>query len=112
MRVIALFLFATLLPLVPFLFWLARRAAHPTRADVADSLEGFLDGTGRRHDWDAFIAQPLGDPSLEAIRTRCAHLPVQFPPQRPGQYCSDAGMLIVRSLVAELRQGTPGEQQR
>lgn len=108
MRVIALFLLATLLPLVPFFFWLARRTAHPTRADVADTLEALLNGTGRRHDWDVFVSRPLADPHLEAIRTRCAHLPLQFPPQRPGQYCSDAGMQTIRSLISELRQGSHG----
>lgn len=109
MRVVALFLLATLIPLVPFLVWLARRTARPTRADVADTLEAFLNGTGRPHDWEAFVARPLGDPHLESIRTRCGHLPVEFPPQRPGQYCSEAGMRTLRSLISELRQGHPGE---
>jgi hypothetical protein len=111
MRVIALFLLATLVPLVPFLFWLARRTAHPTRADVADTLEAFLNGTGRQHDWDAFLALPLSDPQLDAVRTRCGHLPVQFPPQQPGQYCSDAGLQTIRSLISELRQGSPAAKQ-
>lgn len=108
MRVVVLFLLATLLPLLPFLLWLARRRAQPSRADVADSLEAFLDGTGRPHDWSRFLSTRLGDPGLDAVRERCRHLPEEFPPERPGEYCSDAGRQVLRSLVLELRQGSAG----
>ena len=107
MRAVALFLLATLLPLVPFLLWLARRSGPATRSDVAEVLEAFSSGTGRRDDWDRFLSAPLDDPELEAIRNRCARLPEEFPPRRPGEYCSEAGRDLVRSLASQLRQASP-----
>lgn len=107
MRAVALFLLATLLPLVPFLVWLARRSGHATRSDVAEILEAFSSGTGRPDDWDRFLSARLGDPDLEAIRGRCARLPEEFPPGRPGEYCSEAGRVLVRSLASQLRQASP-----
>jgi hypothetical protein len=79
---------------------------------VADTLGAFLNGTGRPHDWDHFISSPLTDPNLEAVRARCSHLPVEFPPQRSGEYCSDAGRQVIRSLMSQLLQGSAAEGPR
>lgn len=107
MRAVALLLLALLLPLLPFLLWLGRRRSHVSPADVADTLETFLTGTGRPRDWDRFLSSPLSDPALEAIRLRCGHLPEEFPPHRAGEYCSEAGMQVIREALEHLRQMTP-----
>lgn len=107
MRVVALFLLVTLLPLLPFLLWLGRRRANATRADVADALEAFLAGTLHPRDWARFLSTPLTDPELDAVRTRCARLPVELPPRRAGECCSEEGMLALREVLRELRRGSP-----
>jgi hypothetical protein len=104
MRVVALFILATFIPLVPFLLWLGRRGRYATPSDVASALEALLTGNGAPHAWDDFISVRLGDPALEAIRIRCWHLPKQFPPQRPGEYCSETGVEVIRTYLAQLRQ--------
>jgi len=50
MRVVALFLLALLLPLLPFLLWLGRRKSHVSPPDVVDTLEAFLTASGRPRD--------------------------------------------------------------
>ncbi len=110
MRVVVLFLLATLVPLLPFLVWLARRRSRTTRADVADGLEAFLDGTGRPRDWKRFLSARLDDAGLDAIRERCRRLPEEYPPEQPGEYCSDAGRQVLRSLVRQLRNGSAADR--
>jgi len=74
-----------------------------TSEEVANTIEGFVDGTGKQWDWDGFISIRLDDPELEAIRKQIVDLPVQFPPAEPEDYCSEAGIEKMRLMVAELR---------
>lgn len=111
MRVVALFLLALLLPLLPFLLWLGRRKSQVTPADVADTLEAFLTATGRPHDWGRFLSSPLTDPTLDAVRLRCCHLPEEFPSKVAGEYCSDAGKDVLRRSILQLRQPSHGDGQ-
>lgn len=80
------------------------------RLDVAEILEDFLQGTGDQWDWDDFTQgrPPLPDPDLEAIRRRCASLGKEFPPTRPGWYCSEEGLKVLRSYITALRQTRSG----
>ena len=71
--------------------------------EVAKTIEGFIDGTGKQWDWDGFISIRLDDPELEAIRQRCIALPDEFPPSHPSQYCSEAGLNVMRQMVQDLR---------
>ncbi len=112
MHVVALFVLATMVPLVPFLVWLSRRGQDACASDIADIMEAFLDGTAGRHDWDDFISVRLSDPVLEAIRGRCAQLPTECPAERPGQYCSEAGTQVVRAYVSQLRNLPSGSEKR
>ena len=45
-----------------------------TKADVADIIEQFLDGSGDRWDWDDLTSTGIVDPQLDAIRLRCIDL--------------------------------------
>lgn len=81
-----------------------------TREQVAETIEAFVNGTGRQWDWDGFISIRLDEPELEEIRKKCVALPVEFPPSTRTEYCSEAGLQIIRDLVQGLRshsQGTP-----
>ena len=74
-----------------------------TAEEVANTIEGLVNGTGKQWDWDGFTSIRLDDPELEAIRKRVVDLPVQFPPANSTDYCSKAGMEKMREMVAELR---------
>ena len=75
-----------------------------TPEEVANTIEGFVNGTGNQWAWDGFTSIRLDDPELEAIRQKVVSLPVEFPPSNPGDYCSAAGMERMRQIVQELRK--------
>lgn len=74
-----------------------------TSEEVAKTIEGFVDGTGRQWDWDGFTSIRIDDPELEAIRQRCIAVRDEFPPAKAGDYCSPGGMEVMRRLAGELR---------
>jgi hypothetical protein len=74
-----------------------------TREEVANTIEGFANSTGRQWDWDGFTSIRIDDPDLEAIRQKCLSVRDEFPPEKPTDYCSEAGMEIMRKLATELR---------
>jgi hypothetical protein len=79
------------------------RLMKRTSEEVAKTIEGFVDGTGRQWDWDGFTSIRIDDPELEAIRQKCIAVRDEFPPEKPGEYCSPAGMEAMRKLAGELR---------
>ncbi len=74
-----------------------------TREEVANTIEGFVNGTGNQWAWDGFISIRLDYPELEALRQKIVALPVEFPPSNPRDYCSEAGMEKMRQIVQDLR---------
>ena len=45
---------------------------RPSRTEVLALLQGILDGTTTRQQWDLYVGMPLRhDPELEEIRLRC-----------------------------------------
>ena len=74
-----------------------------TTEEVANVIEGFVNGTGNQWAWDGFTSIRLDDSELEAIRQKIVSLPVEFPPSNPEDYCSDAGMEKMRQIVQDLR---------
>jgi hypothetical protein len=77
-----------------------------TREEVANTIDGFVNGTGNQWAWDGFTSIRLDDPELEAIRQKVVALPVEFPPAHPRDYCNDAGKERMRQMVQELRAGS------
>ena len=75
-----------------------------SRADVADTIERFVDGICSQYEWDDFCSVPIIDFHLDAIRMRCANLPKEFPPIERRHYCSPAGIEMLRQIVRQLRQ--------
>ena len=76
-----------------------------TREEVAKTIEDFVNGTGGKWDWDDFISIRLQDAELDAVRKKCVSVRDEFPPSADRQYCSDAGMQVLRDLAATLRGG-------
>lgn len=77
-----------------------------TREQVANTIEGFVTGTGNQWDWDGFTSIRIDDPELEKVRQRIIAVRDEFPPEKPADYCSPAGMEAMRKMVDELR-GAP-----
>jgi hypothetical protein len=74
-----------------------------TPEQVANAIEGFVNGTGNQWDWDGFTSIRIDDPELEKIRQRCIAIRDEFPPEKPSDYCSPAGMEAMRKMVDGLR---------
>ena len=74
-----------------------------TPEEVANTIEGFVNGAGNQWAWDGFTSIRLDDPELEAIRQKLVSLPAEFPPSNPKEYCSEAGMEKMRQIVQDLR---------
>jgi len=82
-----------------------------TPEEVANTIEGFVNGAGNQWAWDGFISIRLDDADLEAIRQKIVALPVEFPPSNPREYCSEAGLEIMRQIAQDLR-ARPGSTAR
>ena len=78
-----------------------------TREQVASTIEGFVSGRDNQWDWDGFISIRIDDPELEKIRQRCISVRDEFPPEKAADYCSPAGMEVMRKLADELKAGEP-----
>ena len=74
------------------------------RLDVAQILENFLEGTGGPYDWDDSISVGIvADERLEHIQRHVNLLSEEFPPEKPGHYCNEQGLDVIRRYIAELR---------
>ena len=77
-----------------------------TRLDVADLILRFVDGNSEAHEWDDFVSIRQSDHEIESLRSVCANIPIEFPPNDSLSYCSDAGIRRLRDLaqrISELR---------
>ena len=77
-----------------------------TSSEVRQILVSFLDGSGGPWEWDDFTSVPVADSALDKVRERCAGLWQEFPPERPNEYCSDAGTQVILDFIQQL---TPSE---
>lgn len=76
--------------------------ADPTPREVSKTLKAFLDGKLSDGDWDDFICIKIKEPGLDAIRARCAGLSHEFPSPDRRAYCSEEGLDVLRSYIAQL----------
>ena len=81
-----------------------------TPEEVANTIDGFVNGGDNQWAWDGFTSIRIDDPDLEAIRQKVVALPVEFPPAQPREYTSEAGMERMRQIVQELRSKSGATQ--
>jgi hypothetical protein len=75
-----------------------------TRNQVAQILEDFIEGRSGPDSWDGFTqGRPLEDEGLERIRSRCAGLSEEFPPDDGKAYCNENGLQVIRDYIVQLR---------
>jgi hypothetical protein len=75
-----------------------------TREEVAELIEGFVDGGGGAWDWDDFTSgMTFKDDRLREIQARCAQLWIEFPPSVQTSYTNAEGIKVLRDYVRELR---------
>lgn len=79
------------------------RLMKRTPEEVANTIEGFANGSGDQWAWDEFISLRIDDPDLEAIRQKCVAIRDEFPPADPKAYCSEAGLAAMRQIAQGLR---------
>jgi hypothetical protein len=98
--------------IVLFFAWANRRTAKAharfTADDVEMALAELLDPQAPTHDtWDLFLAWPIDDPHLEAIRQECLNIWRECPPAA-GKDINEEGETRVAALLAKLRRSVPG----
>lgn len=77
-----------------------------THTEVVGKIDALVNGTGGKWDWDDFVAIRLSDPELDAIRQKCVAVREEYPPTNPGDYCSPAGLEIMRGIARDLRSSS------
>jgi len=82
----------------------AKDHARFTANDVETALAELLDPQAPTHDtWDLFLARPIDDRYLEAIRQECLTICRECPPV-PGKDINKEGETRVAALLADLRR--------
>ena len=81
-----------------------------TPEEVANTIEGFVNGGDNQWAWDGFTSIRIDDPELEAIRQKIVALPIEFPAANPRDYTSEAGMQRMREILQELRARSGASQ--
>jgi hypothetical protein len=77
--------FVAVLAIVPFfrlLTGISKRLNRRSSAEVADKIEGHIQGTEGPWDWDDFTSVPIADDRLDAVRLRCLELEQALPEER------------------------------
>jgi hypothetical protein len=77
-----------------------------TTEEVIREIKNFLDGGGGAYDWDDFLAFPIPDQRLDAIRIECAELPDKYPSGSCRQYCGDEGLRRLEEILNDLEKGS------
>ena len=75
-----------------------------TKARLADLLEGFVNGTCGKGEWDAFLSVRHEDPDVEKIRDHCELLDIEFPARKLGQFCNEEGGKVLLNYARRLRE--------
>jgi hypothetical protein len=80
--------------------------------EVADIIQHFLDGTGDQWAWDNFISgRRFKDRDLEEVRRQCDSMSAWHPATKPGYYCNDDGLFLLKSIADDLRKRAAATEQ-
>jgi hypothetical protein len=101
---------AVIAGIAAFFAWANRQTAKTharfTADDVEIALAELLNPHAPTHDtWDLFLAWPIDDPHLEAVRQECLKIGRECPPV-PGKDINEEGERRVAALLADLRRGS------
>jgi hypothetical protein len=92
------------------MFWRRKTPTKPTYEEqhgyVVKSIRDFLEGTGGKWDWDAFISIPTGYPELEAVQKFCLTISDEYPSTKSGGWCNAEG---IRELERQRDAGDRGD---
>ncbi len=78
-----------------------------TYAEVADTLEDFVEHRGDKWDWENYMSATFfEDDYLRQIQNRMIHLSDEFPPGKEGGFCNSEGIEVIRKYIHELRMKT------
>jgi hypothetical protein len=75
-----------------------------TKVQLANLLEGFVNGTCGDWEWDEFLFSNPTDPEIETIRQHCERLDIEYPPSRSGEFCNDEGAEVLLNYARKLRR--------
>ena len=81
-----------------------------TPDEVANAIEGFVNGADNQWAWDGFTSIRIDDPELEEIRQKCVKMPIEYPPAHPRDYCNEEGKEKMRQLAKDLRARSGASQ--
>jgi hypothetical protein len=70
---------------------------------AAAIIDGFAGGRLMLWEWQNFLRMPLDHPQVAQARERCRAVRDEFPPERPGYYCSADGLETLRAIARQLR---------
>lgn len=88
-----------------FLNWLSRRQGPwLTRAEAADMLQSFLDGTDSAYDMDDFITIQKNDPELDSISGEVNSLLNKYPPKDKDWFDHPEAIKAVQQMIEQLRK--------
>ncbi|MGO9209099.1 MAG: hypothetical protein ACLPXM_20945 [Terriglobales bacterium] len=76
-----------------------------TGEEIAKIIDGFLDGTCGKWDWDDLCSIKIEDPELDHVRVLCSSACFTYPPTERGHYCSSQGREYLRELARKLSEG-------
>jgi len=82
--------------------WRQLVGVRRTPDEVADLIEGFLDGTGDDWDLDDLTSVPIADPRLNQIRSELLRIENRCPGGADG-HLSVEGVAKLRAIVRRLR---------
>jgi hypothetical protein len=84
-----------------------KRTLQLTKQDVAEALKNVLDldGSGSHDQFDVFLARPIEDPYLEAIRLECLEVVRKDRAPPKGKDISESTAEWVRGKLRELQVG-------
>lgn len=95
--------------LVPIALASRQKYLPCSKADAADAIDAFIDGTCGPYDWDDFLHHALDNRALPEVRQaarQCLDVERDYPPQRKYNetgWCSEEGIEKMRDISRQLR---------
>jgi hypothetical protein len=74
-----------------------------TPREIAETIEGFLDGSIGDREWNNFACHPIADRSLDEVRRQCAAVPLRQEPDSHSRPCDEDGRAVLQRLALKMR---------